>query len=204
MVAFQLPSVKHLAVTSIACYTVYRILASLLNSRRRRALIRRNGCQPPFVYRPESKFWGLDTFLGLNVGNYQYVMKLVRESSLCPTRHREFESMLPAKTFEMKIMHVQWTYTNDVENVKHVMATDFANWVMAPGRYVLVLEECAKCFPRYKSRMFPRTFPSNDSADCNLESLALANFLVVASSLPTAPRGSIRAISSSPTSRVSM
>lgn len=135
------PSVRTLAIASVALYIVYRLGASLTLAARRRALIREHGCEPPIDLdamparqKNSYRYWPWDRMFGLNIGNLKYVGQLVKEHRFYPARLEIWALTAPSKTCRSRMANVEWTMTNDVEIVKYVMSTDFDHWGFVPGR----------------------------------------------------------------------
>lgn len=136
-----MPSAKTVVVASFALYIIYRIGARIQLAARRRAMIREHGCQPPvdldaFPSRQEyaNRYWGIDRLFGVNIGNLQYTTEMLDQQQYYPKRMDLWNLVAPSKTCRSRMAHLTWTLTQDVENIKYVMATDFDNWAFIPGR----------------------------------------------------------------------
>jgi cytochrome P450 len=135
------PSVRTIAIASLALYIAYRIGARLQLAARRRAMIRENGCQPPVDLdsHPSRKaianrYWPYDRIFGLNLGNMKFISDLQKQHKLYPSRMDLWAAVAPSKTCRTHLVNNEWMLTQDVENIKYVMATDFDNWAFVPGR----------------------------------------------------------------------
>ena len=122
-------------------YVLYSIVTGIHTAVRRRIMSRKHGCKPayelddlPFRSPIANRYWGIDLILGLNIGNVQEALDGLREQTFYPGRLAMWESVPLTKTVVTTQLNLRWLITQDVENVKSVMSTDFDNWAFTPGR----------------------------------------------------------------------
>lgn len=125
----------------LASYVLYSIVTGIHTAVRRRIMSRKHGCKPayelddlPFRSPIANRYWGIDLMLGLNIGNVQEALDGLREQTFYPGRLAMWESVPLTKTVVTTQLNLRWLITQDVENVKSVMSTDFDSWAFTPGR----------------------------------------------------------------------
>lgn len=134
MHSFILPPVKNAALVLGLTLASWLILARILLSLRRRAFIREKGCQPVLVMDNPSRFWGLDKLVGVDFSNYLHYMALAKENRFLVGRNETFKQLAPIKTYRARLLHFEYFFSNEPENLKSILATNFKHWSYPPGR----------------------------------------------------------------------
>ncbi|KAF2107238.1 putative P450 monooxygenase [Lophiotrema nucula] len=122
-----LVTLKKLALTFIALYLARRVYWEATTGSRRRALKKRHGCLPNKELPTKNRFlvFGID-FIRRNIRAYKD-HKLLEAWGACLTDNN-------AHTISMHVLGQSIFLTDDPENVKTILATDFEKWSIGRER----------------------------------------------------------------------
>lgn len=118
-------SLTNISVTLITLYIARRIYWELTTGSRHRALIKQHGCLPAPPRRSKGYPLGLDfLFSQLKDYNEHRLLEKWRNALLEQDAH----------TIHWKILNIQVFLTDDPENIKTLLATDFDTWSLGQER----------------------------------------------------------------------
>ncbi|KAL5391736.1 hypothetical protein DPSP01_001026 [Paraphaeosphaeria sporulosa] len=125
MALLSIANLQVIALSCIGALIAYRVYWEATTGAARRSLARQHGCLPPRLFR--SKYWlfGLDVFLA-NIKAYREHRLLERWTNTLTSHNAH---TLIAKVFGQTVL-----WTDDPENVKTMLATNFDQWSLGQER----------------------------------------------------------------------
>ncbi|KAL5397352.1 hypothetical protein PMIN03_012889 [Paraphaeosphaeria minitans] len=125
MALLSTANLQAIALSCIGALIAYRVYWEATTGAAQRSLARQHGCLPPKSFR--SKYWlfGLDVFLA-NIKAYRE-HKLLERWTKTLTSHN-------AHTLVAKIFSQTFFLTDDPENIKAMLATEFDQWSLGQER----------------------------------------------------------------------